>query len=173
MIWLIDFDFFVINATFSNIQLYHGDQFVCQTNMHLIMWIENAFKFCGKLIHFYKERISFLFYCEDGKRGAVRLLSLNAVCGSQADLSFTWCLQVSVVPLTVRWFLEDFPLSFIFNTAGFVHSACTSASVVSGATRLDSMYSCSGQYSPLQSLLMFGAEFVPRSVVLSPVCITL
>jgi hypothetical protein len=28
-------------------------------------------KFCGKLIHFYKERISFLFYCEDGKRGAV------------------------------------------------------------------------------------------------------
>jgi hypothetical protein len=24
--------------------------------MHLIMWIENAFKFCGKLIHFYKER---------------------------------------------------------------------------------------------------------------------
>ena len=45
--------------------------------------------FCGKLIHFYKERISFLFYCEDGKRGAVRLLSLNAVCGSQADLSFT------------------------------------------------------------------------------------
>jgi hypothetical protein len=34
-------------------------------------FIENAFKFCGKLIHFYKERISFLFYCEDGKRGAV------------------------------------------------------------------------------------------------------
>ena len=60
-------------------QLYHGDQFVCQTNMHLIMWIENAFKFCGKLIHFYKERISFLFYCEDGKRGAVSWLSLNAV----------------------------------------------------------------------------------------------
>ena len=52
---------------------------VCQTNMHLIMWIENAFKFCGKLIHFYKERISFLFYCEDGKRGAVSWLSLNAV----------------------------------------------------------------------------------------------
>jgi hypothetical protein len=35
--------------------------------------------------------------------------------------------------------LEDFPLSSIFNTASFVHSACTSASVVSGATRLDSM----------------------------------
>jgi hypothetical protein len=33
--------------------------------------------------------------------------------------------------------------------------------------------SCPGRYSPLQSLLMFGAEFVPRSVVLSPVCITL
>jgi hypothetical protein len=57
--------------------LYHGDQFVCQTNMHLIMWIENAFKFCGELIHFYKERISFLFYCEDGKREAVSWLSLN------------------------------------------------------------------------------------------------
>jgi hypothetical protein len=37
----------------------------------------------------------------------------------------------------------------------------------------ESMYSCSGRYSPLQSLLMFGAEFVPRSVVLSPVCTTL
>ena len=47
--------------------------------MHLIMRIENAFKFYGKLIHFYNERISFLFYCEDGKRGAVSLLSLNAV----------------------------------------------------------------------------------------------
>jgi hypothetical protein len=94
-------------------------------------------------------------------------------CGSQTDLSFIWCLQVSVVPLTVQWFLEDFPLSFIFNTAGFVHSACTSVSVVSGSTRLDSMYSCPGRYSPLQSLLMFGAEFVPRLVVLSPVCTTL
>ena len=45
--------------------------------------------------------------------------------------------------------------------------------VVSGATRLDSMYSCPGRYSLLQSLLMFGVEFVPRSVVLSPVCTTL
>jgi hypothetical protein len=44
-----------------------------------VEWIENAFKFCGKLIHFYNERISFLFYCEDGKRGAVSWLSLNAV----------------------------------------------------------------------------------------------
>jgi hypothetical protein len=35
------------------------------------MRIENAFKFCGKLIHFYNERISILFYCEVGKRGAV------------------------------------------------------------------------------------------------------
>ena len=33
--------------------------------------------------------------------------------------------------------------------------------------------SCPGRYSPLQSLLMFGAEFVPRSMVLSPVCTTL
>ena len=30
-----------------------------------------GFKLCGKLIHFYKERISFLSYFEDGKRGAV------------------------------------------------------------------------------------------------------
>jgi hypothetical protein len=29
------------------------------------------FKFCGKLILFYNERISILFYCEVGKRGAV------------------------------------------------------------------------------------------------------
>jgi hypothetical protein len=48
-------------------------------------------------------RISFLFYCEDEKRGAVSWLS---------------------------------------------------------CTRLDSMYSCPGRYSPLQSFLMFGAEFV-------------
>ena len=33
--------------------------------------------------------------------------------------------------------------------------------------------SCPGRYSPLQSLLMFGAEFAPRSVVVSPVCTTL
>jgi hypothetical protein len=39
--------------------------------MHLIMRIENAFTFYGKLIHFYNERASFLFYCEDGERGAV------------------------------------------------------------------------------------------------------
>jgi hypothetical protein len=35
--------------------------------------------------------------------------------------------------------LVDFSLSSIFNTAGFVHSACTSTTVVSGTTRLDSM----------------------------------
>ena len=52
---------------------------VCKTNMHLIMRIENAFTFYGKLIHFYNERASFLFYCEDGERGAVSWLSLNAV----------------------------------------------------------------------------------------------
>ena len=119
-------------------QLYHGDQFICQTNMYLIMWIENAFEFCGKLIHFYKERISFLFYFEDGERGAVSWdeavcwrgavswLSLKTWgcqltfierCGSQADLSFTWCLQVSVVPLTVRWFLEETPWGF----SAFLH----------------------------------------------------
>jgi hypothetical protein len=59
-------------------------QFICQTNMHLIMWIENAFKFYGKLIHFYKERISFLFYCEDGKRGAVSWINQS----NQYDVPF-------------------------------------------------------------------------------------
>jgi hypothetical protein len=113
---LIDwFWFLVFNATFSNIQLYHGDQFVCQTNMHLIMWIENAFKFCGKLIHFYKEWISFLFFLWRWKMWGCQLTFIECR-GSQTDLSFNWCLQVSVVPLKVRWFLEDFPLSFIFNT---------------------------------------------------------
>jgi hypothetical protein len=34
-------------------------------------FVEFAFEFCGKLIHFNKERISFLFYFEDGKRGTV------------------------------------------------------------------------------------------------------
>ena len=168
--------------------------------MHPTMWIENALNFVVNWFTFTKNGF-LLFYCKDGKRGAVSWLSSNAVevkqstdfssfllwrwkrwgcqltfierCESQADLSFTWCLQISVVLLTVRWFLEDFPLSFIFNTADFVHSAYTSASVVSGATRLDSMHSCPGRYSPLQSILMFGAEFVPRSVVLSHVCTTL
>ena len=123
--------------------------------MHLIMRIENAFKFCGKLIHFYNERISFLFI------GAVSRLSLNAVEVKQTSHFLDVC-RFRLFDGFFRKPLEDFPLSSIFNTASFVHSACTSASVVSGATRLDSMYSCSGQYSPLQSLLMFGAEFVPR-----------
>ena len=169
---LIFFLIFGVLMPLSTIfQLYHGDQFVCQTNMHLIMWIENAFKFCvnDSLLQ-RTDFFSFLLW--RWKTWGCQLTFIER-CGSQADLSFTWCLQVFVVPLTVRWFIEDFPLSFIFNTAGFVHSACTSTSVISGATRLDSMYSCPGQYSPLQSLLMFGAEFVPRSVVLSPVCTTL
>ena len=115
---------------------------VCQTNMHLIMWIENAWKFCGKLIHFYKERISFLFYCEDGKRGAVSWLSMNAVEVKQTSHLLDVCrfrLFLWQFDGFFRKPLEDFPLSSIFNTAGFVDSACTSASVVSGATRQDSM----------------------------------
>jgi hypothetical protein len=32
---------------------------------------EHPKPFCGKLMHFYHERISILFYCEVGKRGAV------------------------------------------------------------------------------------------------------
>jgi hypothetical protein len=68
-----------LTSTAFNTDMKTSRSIVCQTNMHLIMRIENAFKFCGKLIHFYNERISFLFYCEDGKRGAVSWLSLNAV----------------------------------------------------------------------------------------------
>ena len=115
---------------------------VCRTNMHLIMRIVNAFKFCGKLIHFYNERISFLFYCEDGKRGAVNWLSLNAVEVEQTSHLLDVCrfrLFLWQFDGFFRKPLDDFSLSSIFNTAGFVHSACTSASVVSGATRLDSM----------------------------------
>ena len=144
---------------------------VCQTNMHLIMQIENAFKFCGKLTHFYNERISFLFYCEDGKRGAVSWLSLHAVEVKQTSHLLDVCrfrLFLWQFDGFFRKPIEDFPLSSIFNTAGFVYSACTSASVVSGTTRLDSMYSCPGRYSPLQRLLMFGAEFVTRSMFFPP-----
>ena len=115
---------------------------VRQTNMHLIMRIENAFKFCGKLIHFYNERISFLFYCEDGKCGAVSWLSLNAMEVKQTSHLLDVCrfrLFLWQFDGFFRKPIDDFPLSSIFNTAGFVHYACTSASVVSGATRLDSM----------------------------------
>jgi hypothetical protein len=54
------------------------------------MWIENAFKFCGKLIHFYKERISFLFYFEDGKRGAVSWLSLKTSDSPTFSMKVNW-----------------------------------------------------------------------------------
>jgi hypothetical protein len=115
---------------------------VCKTNMHLIMRIENAFAFYCKLIHFYNERASFLFYCENGKRGAVSWLSLNAVEVRQTSHLLDVCRFRLFLWQFDGFFwklLEDLPLSSIFNTAGFVHSACTSASVVSGATRLDSM----------------------------------
>jgi hypothetical protein len=148
---------------------------VCQTNMHLIMRIENAFKFCGKLIHFYNERISFLFYCEDGKRGAVSWLSLNAVEVKQTSHLLDVCRFRSFL-----WQFDGFfrkPL-WIF---------CFSPSLIQPVLYIVHVHryqwylglldcivcSCPGRYSPLQSLLMFGAEIVPRSVVLSPVCTTL
>jgi hypothetical protein len=115
---------------------------VCKTNMHLIMRIENAFAFYCKLIHFYNERASFLFYCENGKRGAVSWLSLNAVEVRQTSHLLDVCRFRLFLWQFDGFFwklLEDLPLSSIFNTADFVHSACTSASVVYGATRLDSM----------------------------------
>jgi len=68
--------------------------------------------------------------------------------------------------------LEDFPLSSIFNTAVLyivhVHRHRWYLGLLDWI-----VCSCPGRYSPLQSLLMFGAEFSPRSVVLSPVCTTL
>ena len=112
---------------------------VCQTNMHLIMRIENVFKFCGKLIHFYNERISFLFYYENGKRGAFSWLSLNAEEVKQTSHLHDACRFLWQFDSFFRKSLEDFSLSSIFNTAGVVHIACTLASAVSGATRLDSM----------------------------------
>ena len=108
---------------------------VCQTNMHLIMRIKNAFKFWGKLIHFYNKQISFLFYCEDGKRGAVSWLSLNAVEVKQTSHLLDVCrfrLFLWQFDGFFRKPLEDYPLSSIFNTASFVHSACTSASTSTG-----------------------------------------
>jgi hypothetical protein len=84
---------------------------VCQTNMHLIMWIENAFKFCDKLIRFYNEWISFLFLLWRWQTWGCQLTFIKC-CGSQADLLFTWCLQVSVVPMTVLWFLSETPWGF-------------------------------------------------------------
>ena len=85
----------------------------------------------------------FFFYCEDGKRGAVSWLSLNAVEVNQTFHLLDVCrFQLFLWQFDgfFRKPLEDFPLSSIFNTAEFVHSACTSASVIYGATRLDSMY---------------------------------
>ena len=144
---------------------------VCQTNMHLIMRIENAFKFCGKLTHFYNERISFLFYCEDGKRGAVSWLSLNAVEVKQTSHLLDVC--------RFRFFLWQFD--------GFLRIFRFPSSLIQPVLYIVHVHrhqwylglldwivcSCPGRYFPLQSLLMFGAEFVPRAVVLSPVCTTL
>ena len=148
---------------------------VCQTNMHLIMRIENAFKFCGKLTHFYNERISFLFYCEDGKRGAVGWLSLNAVEVSRPliylmSAGFGCFSDSSMVsfgnPLRIFRFLPSLiqPVLYIVH----VHRHQWYLGLLDWI-----VCSCPGRYSPLQSLLMFGAEFVPRSMVLSPVCTTL
>jgi hypothetical protein len=142
---------------------------VCQTNMHLIMPIEKVFKFCGKLIHFYNERISFLFYCEDGKRGAFSWLSLNADEVKQTSHLLDVC--------RFRLFLWQFDgllrnplIMFRFPPSLIVHVHWNQRYLV----LLDWIVcSCPGRYSPLQSLLMFGAEFVPRSMVLSPVCTTL
>ena len=86
---------------------------VCKTNMHLIMRIESAFTFYGKLIHFYNERASFLFYCEDGERGAVSWISLNAV---EVKQTFH-LLDVCRFPLTVRWFLSETP----WGISAFLH----------------------------------------------------
>ena len=68
---LIFFYLWCFNATFNNISAISWRP-VCMSDEYASDNVNrNAFKFCGKLIHFYKERISFLFYREDGKRGAV------------------------------------------------------------------------------------------------------
>ena len=122
-LYWFDFLIFGVLTPLSTIfQLYHGDQFVCQTNMHLIMWIENAFKFCGKLIHFYKEQISFLFYYEDGKRGTVSWLSLNAVEVKQTSHLLDVC-RFRLFLWQVDGFLRnfDFPPSLIQPVLYIVH----------------------------------------------------
>ena len=139
---------------------------VCQTNMHLIMWIENAFRFCGKLIHFYNEWISFLFYCEDGKCGVVSWLSLNSVEVKQTSHLPDVCkfrLFLWQFDGFFRKLLEDFPLSSIFNTAGFVHWHQWYLGLLDWI-----VCSCPGRYSPLQSLLMFGKLFACLGLNLSP-----
>ena len=61
----------VFNATFNNI-LAISWRPVCMPDEYASDNVNRkGFKLCGKLIHFYKERISFLSYFEDGKRGAV------------------------------------------------------------------------------------------------------
>ena len=145
---------------------------VCQTNMHLIMRIENVFKFCGKLIHFYNERISFLF-----------IMKMENV-GLSVD--FHWTLRKSSRPLiylmpagssdsSIVSFgnplrIVRFPPSVIQPVLYIVHVHWHQRYL----GLLDWIVcSCPGRYSPLQSLLIFGAQFVPRSMVLSPVCTTL
>jgi hypothetical protein len=90
------------------------DSIVCQTNMHLIMRIENAFKFCGKQIHFYNERISFLFYCEDGKREAVSWhfivnpITMDSIIFVSID--FRKLKKMASCGYSISWFVEFYQI---------------------------------------------------------------
>ena len=143
---------------------------VCQTNMHLIMWIENAFRFCGKLIHFYNEWISFLFYCEDGKCGVVSWLSLNSVEVKQTSHLPDVC--------KFRLFLWQFDV-FFRNPLRIFHFPPSLIQPVLYKVHVHwhqwyrglhdwIVCSCPGRYSLLQSLLMFGKLFACLGLNLSP-----
>jgi hypothetical protein len=92
-------------------QLYHGDQFVCQTNMHLIMWIENAFKFCGKLIHFYKERIIYSYKV----RNNASFIIVNPITVDSiifVDINFRKLKKMASCGYSLSWFVEYYQIIF-------------------------------------------------------------
>jgi hypothetical protein len=146
---------------------------VCQTNMHLIMRIENAFKFCGftfttnGFLFFFIVKmenvglsVHFHWALWKSSRPLIYLMSAGFGCSSDSSMvSFGNPLRIF-----------RFPPSLIQLVLYIVHVHRHQWYL----GLLDWIVcSCPGRYSPLQSLLMFGVEFVPRSVVLSPVCTTL
>ena len=117
----------------------------------------------------------FFFYCEVGKRGAVSWLSLNLWKSSRPliylmSAGFGCSSDSSMVSFGNPLRIFRFPPSLIQPVLYIVH-----VHRHQWYLELLDWIVCSypGRYSQLQSVLMFGAEFVPRSVVLSPVCTTL
>ena len=59
---------------------------VCQTNMHLIMRIENAFKFCGKLIENVGLSVDFHWTLWKSSRPLIYLMSAGFGCSSDSSM---------------------------------------------------------------------------------------